>query len=181
MFTIQQVGSQANKARLLAPEGIKVSGARDEFREIASSLGVSPVKARKIGYVSARRAEKRETIETRWNGKETSVTADPGDWIVSNMNADKALLKDREGHYNVYAIAAAKFPQLYQRDRGATEQGDIYKALAIVEALPLPGGFEILAPWGETQVADAGYLLKNGSDVYGNNQETFEKTYVTVG
>jgi hypothetical protein len=32
---------------------------------------------------------------------------------------------------------------------------------------------------GEAQVAASGYLLRNGSEMYGNNKDTFDKTYKT--
>ena len=166
------------RARLFSSEKLTPP----DFDAIAAELGTLPVRARKAGLVAARRASRREAIETRWNGKESSNTAGKGDYVVANLSAARAVLRDSEGHANVHVIEAARFPELYERDEGHNEFGDIYRprALAIVEALHFPGGFEILAPWGEVQVAPEGYLLRNGNDIYGNNSEPFEATYAAV-
>ena len=123
----------------------------------------------------------RTTIETRWNGKESTITAEPGDWIVTNMTPKRELMRDNDGHLNVYAIRAEKFSSLYARDMGTTAEGDMYRPVSTVDALYFSGGFEIIAPWGEIQRADAGYILHNGDEVYGNAKETFEATYAGVG
>jgi hypothetical protein len=44
----------------------------------------------------------------------------------------------------------------------------------------MPAGFDIMAPWGERQVGEQGYLILNGGEVYGNNTDTFEATYELV-
>jgi len=148
-----------------------------DFDDIANVLGAEPFKARKIGFVSARQATERCRIETRWNGKESEIIVEPGDWIVANMTPDRQLMRDREGHLNIYAIRSARFPELYESNEGKTSEGDIHRTIGEVEAIFLPGGFEIMAPWGQVQRAEAGYLLKNGADVYGNASETFDSTY----
>jgi hypothetical protein len=172
-FRIEPNTSSHGLARLIAAEKL---GPQD-FTDIAETLGVKPMRARKIGFVAARKAKTRTEIETRWNGKESTIVAEPGDWIISNMSPKRELMRDGEGHLNVYAIRMDKFPTLYKRDKGTTDEGDVYRAISEVDALCFPGGFEILAPWGETQRADAGYILLNGEDVYGNAKETFEGTY----
>lgn len=154
--------------------------AEADFEAAAADLARlgSPVfRARKVAYVAARRATSREPVETRYNGKETHNTAEPGDWIVTNMDADRRLLRDRDGNANTYVIPAATFATLYDRDTGATDFGDIFKAKGVVDAVALPGGFDIVAPWGERQQAPAGYLVRNGADVYGIHAEAFDKTY----
>ena len=175
-FRIDRVGPPPGDARLVATERL---GSGD-FTDIAAALGETPRRARKTGFVSARVATQQQTIETQWNGKETTAVAEPGDWIATNMSADGKILRDASGDANTYVITAAKFPDLYERDEGKTEFGDVYRARGAVEALFFPGGFEILALWGEIQRADAGYFLLNGDEVYGNNKETFEATYVVV-
>jgi hypothetical protein len=60
---------------------------------------------------------------------------------------------------------------------GQTEFGPIYLPKGVVEAIHLSGGFEILAPWGQKQQSPDGYLLLNGTEVYGNDKNTFEATY----
>jgi hypothetical protein len=149
-----------------------------EFQSIAKKLGHPPLSAHKIGYVAARRAEKSETVETRWNGRETTNTAHPGDWIVTNLSPLLEPLLDNEGHMNVYVIAAERFPQLYEPAEGKSGFGVVYRATGVVSALPFPGGLDIAAPWGERQTAHAGYLLCNGEEVYGSSQEAFDVTYI---
>src|SRR5262245_19051803 len=85
-----------------------------DFQSITKQLGQSPLRARKIGYVAARRAEKDEAVETRSSGKETTNTAHPGDWIVTNLSPQLDPLQDDEGRMNVYVILGERFPQLYE-------------------------------------------------------------------
>ena len=176
MFLIEKVGAPPGPPRLIAAEKLSAT----DFDLIAAELGVKPFLARKIGFVAARLAKTRTMIETRWNGKESQITAEPGDWIVTNMSPKRELMRDSDGHLNVYAIRADKFSKLYARDKGKMIEGEIYRAISTVDAIFFPGGFEIMAPWGEAQRADAGYILKNEDEVYGNAKETFETTYVRV-
>ena len=81
----------------------------DAFVQLATARSVTPLRARKIGYVVARQALSHERVETRWNGKETANTAVAGDWIVTNLAADRTPLKDDAGNLNIYVIAAARF------------------------------------------------------------------------
>lgn len=149
---------------------------RDDFAHIAADLGVQPLKARKIGFIAARRATVPTKIETHWVVKETEGIAEPGDWIATNMTPERKLLRDEAGHLNIYVIKADRFDDLYVRDKGANAQGAMYRAISEANALFLAGGFDIMAPWGK-QNASAGYLLDNGKEVYGNAKETFEATY----
>jgi hypothetical protein len=152
----------------------------DDFRAVAAQVGMPPFAARKSGLISAVVAKRDKRVETRWNGKETANTAQRGDRIVTNLDARGKPLIDRDGNHNVYVIKADIFDKLYE----LAETPDIvvatYRARGTVQAIELPGGFDILAPWGETQLADRGYLILNGADVYGNNAETFEATYERV-
>ena len=148
-----------------------------DFARIAEELGQAPVRARKVGYVAARKAKAGERVETRWNGKETTNTAKRGDFVVTNLSPQREPLRDDEGQTNVYVIAADKFPALYERTSEKGAHGAIYRAKGMVSALPLPGGFDILAPWGERQRGASGYLLLNGAEVYGASREAFEATY----
>ena len=152
----------------------------DDFDAIAVALNVPLFRARKIGRIAARKATRAEPIVTHWNGIESTDIAEPGDWIITNLNPSGAPLRDRDGNFNVYVIRATKFPKLYARGIGASEHGAIYTAISTVEAIPLPGGFEILASWCEVQRAPSGFLLRNGSEVYGNNAETFAATYERI-
>jgi hypothetical protein len=148
-----------------------------DFEQLAVELSAKPVRARKIGFVAAVQTTVARRIETHWNGKETSNSANPGDWIATNLSPQQVPLRDRDGNLNTYVIPAARFFDLYEPTGIAGELGDVYKAKAVVLALRLPGGFDIIAPWGERQQAASGYLLHNGNEVYGNNAETFEATY----
>ena len=179
MYKLLRTGLLGQKQRVLAPEGIE---AGEEFDRLAVDLHTFVRRAHKTGFVAARRAEAREPVVTRWNGTETTNTAEPGDWIVANLDTRRAVLRDKAGNANVYVIGAGKFPVLYEPERGASghgaaEFGSTFRATGEVDALYASGGFTILAPWGEMQQADDGYLLRNGQEVYGNNRETFERTY----
>lgn len=181
MFQLRRSGFLFwRKVRLIAPEGI----GPEDFNELANRLATKPRRARKQGLVFARQAAAPERVETRWNGHETQNTAQPGDWIVTLSTPAGEQLRDRDGHANVSVIRAARFPDLYSPARdpnGAiTEDGLLFAPKGVVDALLLSGGFEIKAPWGEMQTAPAGYILRNGMDVYGNNFETFEATYVFI-
>jgi hypothetical protein len=118
-----------------------------------------------------------EQIETRWNGRETSNTAEPGDWIVTALSADQMPLRDREGNLNIYVISAERFAELYEPTKVVSPSGTVFRSKGVIQALRLEKGFAILAPWGERQCGDSGYLILNGAEVYGNNAETFAATY----
>ena len=152
-----------------------------DFQSIAKQLDDPPLRARKIGYVAARRATESEVVETRWNGKETTNTARVGDFIVTNLSPTRIPLRDGEGHLDMYVILAERFADLYEPASGESEHGAVHRAKGIVSALPFPGGLDIAAPWGERQAASAGYLLCNGQEVYGSSKETFEATYELLG
>jgi hypothetical protein len=173
MFDIVKIGPAPGMPRLVAPVKLQLS----DFAKVAKALGAKPFKATKTGFVAARIAKQIERVETRWNGNETQATAEPGDAIVSNMSPNRQVLRDTEGHTNTYVIRRDKFPELYEAVGMACEHGDIFRPKASVEALYLQAGFELMAPWGEIQTADSGYLIKNGGELYGNNKATFEATY----
>ncbi|NJM55241.1 MAG: hypothetical protein HC841_04405 [Verrucomicrobiae bacterium] len=97
--------------------------------------------------------------------------------IVTSLDAAGAPLIDSAGNKNVYVIEKPRFDQLYQPLGQVSGDGDIHRAVGTVQVIRLEHGFDIVAPWGERQTAASGYLLANGDDVYGNNAETFEKTY----
>jgi hypothetical protein len=152
-----------------------------DFRRIAKASRRAPLRAHKIGYVAARQAAKREVVETRWNGKETTNTAQAGDYIVTNLSPKRQPLRDCDGQLNVYVIAAERFASLYEPAGEESKHGPIYRAKGVVLAIPLFGGFSIAAPWGERQATLAGYLLCNGEEVYGSSREAFEGTYEVEG
>jgi hypothetical protein len=151
-----------------------------DFASIAEDLGQLPVRARKIGYVAAREARTSEVVETRWNGKETTNTARPGDFIVTNLSPQRQPLVDDGGHMNVYVIAAEIFADFYEPTSETSEHGTICRAKGVVSALPFPCGLDIIAPWGERQAVADGYLLLNGDEVYGSSADAFEATYEAI-
>ncbi len=179
-YTITAKGAPP-RLRLLAPAHLSADADFDRLAADLARHGSARFRARKIAFVAARQATAPERIETRFNGKETENTAAAGDWIVTNLAADRTELRDAEGSVNTYVIRAANFANLYGRDGGSTEFGDIYKAKGVVDAVAVAGGFDIMAPWGERQVAQTGYIVRNGDDVYGIHGEAFDKTYERVG
>jgi hypothetical protein len=177
MFKIEHAGPGRGDARLVADAALTSA----DFLRIAQALGRSPIRARKTGFVAARQATKREDVETRWNGRETTNTARAGDWVVTNLDPQQRPLRDGDGHVNRYVILAERFADLYEPTGAENEFGVVCRAKGIVDAISLPGGFDIVAPWGERQTSPSGYLLCNGTEVYGNNAETFAATYDVVG
>jgi hypothetical protein len=152
----------------------------DDFRHIARDLIRPVLRARKVGCIAARPARAAEVIETRWNGKETINTARAGDWVVVNLTPRREPLRDRAGNLDTYIVAADRFAGLYEPTGERSELGAICRAKGVVDAIRLPGGFDIAAPWGERQQAPSGYLILNGGEVYGSNAETFAATYEPV-
>ena len=173
MFSIQTLGYLGKRHRVLADTRLD----EEDFQGILRKLRVTPITARKTGFVAARCATHGEAVETRWNGVETNNSASPGDWIVTNLSSGQTALRDGGGHTNTYVVRSDRFCQLYEPAGCSNEFGSIYRPKQRVQALYLSGGFQILAPWGEMQHASKGYLVLNGNEVYGNNKETFEATY----
>jgi len=177
MYRIEHKGPRRLQ-RVVSDSGISAA----EFDRLASDLGSPPRRARKTGLVAARRVKRAQRVETRWNGKETENRAVPGDWIVTALAADGSPLRDGAGELNVYVIKADRFGTLYEpvADAAETADGAVFRARELVDALRVEGGFSILAPWGEMQRANDGWLLRSGSDVYGNHRETFAETYALL-
>jgi hypothetical protein len=175
MFTIEKTGPRGDRPRLVARAALS----RADFQDIANNLGTQPVEARKTALIAARPADTGERVDTQWNGSETINTAKQGDWVATSLTADGNVLRDSSGHANSYIIPAADFPKLYAPVEGSNDFGHFHAARGKVTALHLSGGFDIVAPWGERQTARDGYLLLSGSEVYGNNAETFAATYET--
>jgi hypothetical protein len=177
VFQIKTSGAKAKKHRLVSDGVLQ----KAEFERVTEALGAQPFKARKIAFVAARTAVRAEDVETHWNGKETRNTAQPGDSIVTSLTRRKTILRDKAGNANTYVIRADTFKRLYAPTRGKNKMGRFYKAKSVVTAIYLSGGFNIVAPWGKRERAPKGYLLFNGSEVYGNNAGTFQATYEITG
>jgi uncharacterized protein len=175
LFSVERTGKFGRKPRLVAHRQLTPA----DFRAVAVKLGKRPQTVRRIGLVAARQATTTEQVETRWNGRESQNAAAPGDWVVTNLSAQGQVLRDKAGSANVYVIRADRFASLYDRHTGELAEGAIYKATGgEAQALYFSGGFELVAPWGELQQAPEGYLLLNEGEVYGNNRETFDTSYV---
>lgn len=170
----------------LGPGGRLLSGSRlgeQAFRDAARALGATIHRYRKTAHVAARPTAERQTIVTYWNGEETRNVAEPGDMIVTSLDRDGSPVRDREGRLNTYVIGAARFAALYSKVGEAASEpalGAVFVALGEVEAFAAPGGFEIMAPWGELERAETGYIVRNGEDVYGVAGEVFENTYTRI-
>lgn len=177
MFTVERRGLIRKAARLSSDAKLEPA----DFLKVAEELGEAPKTARKSGFVSAKQADTTVRIETRWNGKESEIVAQPGDWIATSLTGAGEVMRDDEGYENSYVIKHEKFKTLYEPATGETRFGKIFRPLGVVQTLYFPAGFDIVAPWGERQRAKAGYLLLNGNDVYGNNKQTFEATYKVMG
>lgn len=162
MFTLE---TSATGMRLVAHEKLSA----DDFREIARQLKTPAVAAHKTGMVAAYPATTRHTVETYWNGKETQASAEPGDMLVTSLDAEGLAMRDAAGAITTYVIKPAKFAELYAPTERVSAFGNIFEPRAAIETLYLPGGFDIIAPWGEPQRCDTGYLLLNGNDVYGHS------------
>src|SRR5262245_38253290 len=109
-MTFHIAAGENGKTRLEADAQLRPS----DFSAIAGQLHLEPLRARKIGYVAARQARRRETVETHWNGTETTNTAQVGDWIVTSLSPQQQVLRDAQGSVNTYVIAADRFPGLYE-------------------------------------------------------------------
>ena len=89
--------------------------------------------------------------------------------LVTTLDAGGLPARDRDGHVNTYVIGPARFEALYRvtgEPAPQPEYGALFEARGEVEAFAAPGGFEIMAPWGEMERAETGYLVLNGVDVY---------------
>ncbi|MDZ4842679.1 MAG: hypothetical protein SH859_11150 [Hyphomicrobium aestuarii] len=167
----------SRRPRLVASEQLQSS----DFDAVATALARRPVKARKMAPVAGRRVNAEQVISTRWRGEETTNTALPGDWIVTSLDRNCVPLMDNAGNMNEYVIKADRFEQLYEAMPGETGGlGTRFRPKGVVDALAVPGGFDIVAPWGERQTGTTGYILRNGKDVYGNAKETFDEGYEIV-
>lgn len=167
--------------RLTADAQISASNDFKALVDEAEHLGVRCVRARKVGYVAARQAGHEEEVTTLVDGTETRNVARAGDWIVTNMGADQMVLRDGGGQVNSYVIRRDRLADIYEPTKARNDFGRVYRAKGVVEAVAFTGGFDIVAPWGERQRAEAGYIVRKGGDVYGVHWRAFEATYEVLG
>jgi hypothetical protein len=175
-YAIERAGDAA-LPRLVSSEKLEPADFDAIARDMAGRGLAGSVRARKVGFVAARPAAAPTRVVTRINGVETEADARPGDWIATNLDTAREILRDRDGTENSYIIRQDRFGELYERDAGSNAFGDIYWARGVVDAIAFPAGFDILAPWGERQVAASGHLVRNGADVYGVHADAFARTY----
>ena len=152
-----------------------------DFDALAKRLFVDPLLAQKIGFVAARRAEKVERVDTLSDGYETTNTANVGDWIVTNMSLHGVAVRDARNRPNTYVIRGDTFERLYEATERQSEFGPLFRARGTITVVELPGSFDILAPWKERQRAKAGYLVRNGDEIYGIEKSIFHRTYDVRG
>lgn len=155
----------------LTPEG---------FHQLAEKRGARPRRARKLSLIAARRLEESQEVQTWSDGLETVRMAKPGDWLATNIDRRGEPLRDREGRLDQYVISAEVFEASYDPVGPQQEVGSFGRTYAkrdSVLALPMPEGFDILAPWGERQTVSSGYLLLSGDEVYGVAEAAFLETY----
>lgn len=152
---------------------------RQDFEEIANAISQTPKQAKKVGMVAGKMATSETAIETVWESEKTVAQAQTGDWIVTNMKPDRSLLLDSKKQMNRYVISGERFPKLYKRIEGESDNGPLFvvRESVTVDCLHFPAGLDIVAPWGERQQLGSGYLLRNGEDIYGNEARSFEGTY----
>jgi hypothetical protein len=165
------------KAHLVAADRPLTDVDFDRIVRELRNYGREIFQARKIGYVSARQVIAGEAVETRFNSEEWRGEARPGDWIVTNLGEDRQILRDEQGRASTYIVRKDNFPEIYDRDTGNSPFGEIYRDKGVVDAVSIPGEFDIIAPWGECQQSSSGYLLRKGSEVYGIDSGMFDRTY----
>ena len=151
------------------------------IRDLATR-GSSLFQAVKAAPVAARQIpeESRDIlVRTCINGSETINTAKPSDWIVTSLDIDARPMQDRQGMKNVYVVKDDRFHTIYDLSAHSTEDGIIChpKGEKPIDVLAFPGGFDIVAPWGERQQASSGVIVRKAGDVYGIHIEAFQKTY----
>ncbi len=135
---------------------------------------------RKVGEIKAEVATEATKVRTIIaGGKETDNTAEPGDYIVTNLWSPS---RER------YMIKAQQFPDLYDLKEGET---DVYKPKAYVRAgrNPYGKGIRMMAQWGDMQNGDEDCMLADTYDQKTGKREgeprivarsAFETTYELV-
>lgn len=138
----------------------------------------------KFKPVYAREATREEEIITLTStGKETTNTAEPGDYIVKNQTTAGEQ----------YVVPAEKFKLRYQWLRKGSDGFDEYHPLGEVIALAcdqktirqlsLSCPFEFEASWGDTVVVNLGDFLvcpPDFSEIYKISPTEFHQTYRPV-
>ncbi len=108
------VGGGDGDARLVADAVLSapISGALPRGRRRPAHAGPQDRLRR------GQKGPERQAVETRWNGRETTNTATRRRLDRDQSDAREKPLRDREGHLNVYVIAAEQFASLYEPTGG---------------------------------------------------------------
>jgi hypothetical protein len=173
-YRIETRGWLRRKRRLIASGVLSAA----DFDRLAREVGVAARRARKVGLVAGQVITEAKLHSIEWAGEATKTKAEPNDWLVTNLNKDGHPIRDK-GKINQYVVKPATFAARYEPDGRESPYGTIYKTRQAVEVetLYFASGLDIAAPWGERQTLDDGYLLKAGTEVYGNARKSFEETY----
>jgi hypothetical protein len=139
-----------------------------DVRRVSERLAIQRQRVRKRGLVAARPID--------------SAASAPGDWLVTALDDNGHAIRNRDGRKQTSVIAAERFAALYgpASHVPATEAGDLFERRDILEALRLPGAFDIVSPQGERQQGTRGWLLLDGGEVSAITDELFSDGYVVL-
>ncbi len=144
---------------------------KNEMRAFVESVIANGAAVRtyaKFARIQAVMAKGGEAVETILSDgtRETTNTANPGDWIVTNPGGEQ------------YIVPAEKFPKKYEP---APELGEGWfkPTGGIQKFLELEEDITFVCSWGETQFIKAGGMINvtNLEDIYGMAREEFFSTY----
>jgi hypothetical protein len=139
-----------------------------DFRRVSERLGIERQRARKRGLVAARRTD--------------MTTSGSGDWLVTTLDEHRQPIRNRDGRVHTSSVSAERFPVLYAlvADIPPTPDGHVFERRSDLEALRLPGPFDIVAPWGQRQQGLRGWLLLDGGEVSAITDDQFSDSYVVL-
>ena len=129
-------------------------------------------KTARIRAVPGTPGERIETIlKNGLKETENTVGADPEtgvpDWIVTGQDGER------------YIVTDAVFREKYTPD--PDEPGVFVPRGKPVLVVQVHESIRFTAPWGEEQLlAEGGYLILAGEEIYGVEKDVFEKTYRTA-
>lgn len=134
--------------------------------EITELLNQAPTYV-KTAIIKAEQVKVTTRVETIINGMlETTNTAHPGDYIITNPSGEK------------YVLSSEKFATRYL----PSESPGMYKAVGEIKAIKNPFGkaITIIAPWGEEQHGDSNCYIAmtdKTTDRYIIEAQAFQDTY----
>jgi len=121
-----EILTRSSGPRLVAKRVLRPDTDFDAIADKVSEFGIKPFRAIKSAPVAARRVpENRPSFKvvTHYNGVETRNVAKPGDWIVTSLDLNERIMRDAQGHKNVYVIKPENFDRIYERRNAANEDG----------------------------------------------------------